>query len=434
MNPSYQVARTPLAVPEFPCLAPGNRSTTTLVAAVLDQGFFAAASFATNLLLGWWLPPASYGAFATSFALFLLGGGIYNAIVTEPMMVFGATLARHELDVYLSELSLIHLALCSAFGLLFFLIGGGAAIGLTHQTLLLSNLLVMAAVQPVLLYPWLIRRICYLYQRPYVAAEGGAVHLSVTLALLFLACRASQFSGALAFLIQAVGAAITTAYLCRRLQVRPKLRRRPETIRKHWNYGRWTLAAALIGWVPGNLAYLLLPTVAGLEGSGAYKALVNLVMAQIQGIASMSNVLIPSFTRSLQRSAGDLRNVKRISLLSLTGLSFASWCLLFGFRRTVLAWLYGGRYGAYSDIVPIMALLPLTVSVTIVCGALVRARQKPWGLVVANACGAAFAVTGGVFLIERYGLRGATASYAAASGITAAALYFFSSSRAGAQG
>ncbi|MDR7400087.1 MAG: hypothetical protein QN144_12370, partial [Armatimonadota bacterium] len=58
--------------------------------AVADQGLFSGANFVVNVLLARWLSPAEYGAFAVALSIFYLLAGFHSAVLTEPMMVFGA--------------------------------------------------------------------------------------------------------------------------------------------------------------------------------------------------------------------------------------------------------------------------------------------------------------------------------------------------------
>ena len=58
--------------------------------AILDQGLFAWAHFLLSILLARWLTPTEYGAFALAYSIFLLFGAFHTALLTEPMMVFGA--------------------------------------------------------------------------------------------------------------------------------------------------------------------------------------------------------------------------------------------------------------------------------------------------------------------------------------------------------
>src|SRR5690606_25728151 len=72
--------------------------------AVMDQGLFAFSNFLVNILLARWLAPESYGAFSIAFSLFLVLGTFHTALLTEPMLVFGASKYRYSFAEYLRVL------------------------------------------------------------------------------------------------------------------------------------------------------------------------------------------------------------------------------------------------------------------------------------------------------------------------------------------
>src|SRR5262245_61670140 len=79
--------------------------------ALVDQGLFVFASVILNVLLARWLTAAEYGAFAVSYSLFLLLGTFHTALVTEPMLVFGAGKYANNSSAYLKVLFRAHFLL-----------------------------------------------------------------------------------------------------------------------------------------------------------------------------------------------------------------------------------------------------------------------------------------------------------------------------------
>lgn len=85
--------------------------------AVVDQGLSSGVNFLVNILLARWLPPKEYGAFAVALSVFYLLAAFHTAVLTEPMMVFGAGKCREHFRKYLGMLLYGHwgLTLLSAF-------------------------------------------------------------------------------------------------------------------------------------------------------------------------------------------------------------------------------------------------------------------------------------------------------------------------------
>src|SRR3989441_2730697 len=79
--------------------------------ALADQGLFAGAGFATNVLLARWLPPENYGAYALALSIFLFISGFHNALVLEPMSVLGPASYGASLPTYLRTVLRLHFGL-----------------------------------------------------------------------------------------------------------------------------------------------------------------------------------------------------------------------------------------------------------------------------------------------------------------------------------
>ena len=152
--------------------------------ALADQGFFAGANFLVAVGLAAWLSEHDYGAFTTAYASFLAVGIFTNALLTEPMVVFGSKKYRGRLPQYLGKLVGLHLVLTLAGALV---LGAVAAWVWTHSHPLLGQALAaLAVIQVSQLLPWMTRVACYIESDPRPAAVSGALYLVVVLGLLGL--------------------------------------------------------------------------------------------------------------------------------------------------------------------------------------------------------------------------------------------------------
>jgi hypothetical protein len=86
--------------------------------AILDQALFAGTNFLVNVLLARWLEPAQYGAFAVAYAVFLLLTTFHTAVLTEPMLVFGAGKYADRFPQYMGLLISGHCWVASLIALL----------------------------------------------------------------------------------------------------------------------------------------------------------------------------------------------------------------------------------------------------------------------------------------------------------------------------
>ena len=79
--------------------------------ALLDQGVFAGSNFVISILLARWLSAAEYGTYAVGFAVFLFLLNFHQALLLEPMLVFGSSVYRNCLRGYVKALLLLHLGM-----------------------------------------------------------------------------------------------------------------------------------------------------------------------------------------------------------------------------------------------------------------------------------------------------------------------------------
>lgn len=145
--------------------------------AILDQGLFAGANFAVNILLARWISPESYGAFAIVYSIFLLLGALHTAMLTTPLLVFGPGEYSNAFGSYLRLLLIMHMGLTLAMSVI--LAGAAAVLSSVGSAAVAEALLGLALATPFILLIWLLRAACYARFRPQWAAAAGALYLLV---------------------------------------------------------------------------------------------------------------------------------------------------------------------------------------------------------------------------------------------------------------
>src|SRR5882757_4711202 len=174
---------------------------------LLDQGLFSGAGFLVNWLLARWLAPASYGAFAVAFAAFLFTYGFHNALLLEPMSVFGPSRHAESLPGYFRAQLMIHIVMVgplSAVGI----VTGLLVWRITPGSPLVGAIMGVSLALPLILLLWLARRICYAVQRPSVAATGTALYLAFVAAGLLGLRNSSLLGPFTAFILMGSGSFI----------------------------------------------------------------------------------------------------------------------------------------------------------------------------------------------------------------------------------
>jgi O-antigen/teichoic acid export membrane protein len=185
----------------------------------------------------------------------------------------------------------------------------------------------------------------------------------------------------------------------------PSLR---ETWRRHWSYGRWTLASSAVSWVPFNIFYPLLSSFSGMAQAGELKALMNFNAPVLQTSSALSPLLLPYTVRVHKREgwAGTRALTWRITLLSVSG-TLAFWLPLVLFKGAAFRLLYSGRYTEVASLLPVVALASLSWSAFFGIGSALLAMEYPASVFVATLVSGSVSMAIGIPAAKFLGVRGA---------------------------
>jgi O-antigen/teichoic acid export membrane protein len=385
--------------------------------AIVDQGLIAGSNFLLSILLARWLDREEYGAFALGFAVFILVATLYQALLLEPMAVFGGSDYYPRLRTYLHALVRIHLV--ATVGIVFALgLSAGVAQATGHANGLPGALAGAAIAAPCVLLLWLARRTFYLQYSSSFAVRGSLIYCVLLVGGLFLAHSRGLISSFAAFALTGLSALLSAAVLFLGLHSRLKasdlvLHVREVWIR-HWNYGRWSLLAAAAMWIPANTFYPVVSSFAGVASAGELKALLNFFNPIFQAYAALSLLLLPyaSRTQSEGGNAGTL--AWRITLLGASG-TIVYWVAIILLRRPAFHLLYGGRYMEVAPLLPVVALGSVFENAFFGPAIILRAMEAPKAVFVALLAAAIFCIAVGVPATWAFGVRGAVWSQSLSS-------------------
>jgi O-antigen/teichoic acid export membrane protein len=391
-----------------------------VAAAVVDQGLVAGSGFIVNVLLARWLAPADYGAYTVAFSIFLFVSGFHNAMVLEPMSVFGPSSYKTYLRAYLGKLVRLHFAICV---LLAGLLGLGVAVSrhwFGSATFSDSALWGSCLGIPCILFFWLWRQAAYLDLRPGLAVRGAAVYTLVTFMLMLAFHRLGWLSPFGAFALQSTAALTASALLI--VLIRPRLSSQalPSASRpilmRHWEYGRWAVVTAFVYWFSGSVSYVFAGLLLGMRDVAALRALQTFVLPFPQFMVAVSRLLIPwaSARFADQDAAATQRAIGRITLLFA---SAAFLCLagvsLFG--KPLIALMYRGRYVEFSYLLPLLALPVLFTAAAQGPAVALQAMRLPFEVSLAYGAAACVNVLAGLTLTHYWGLVGNVLGMSSAS-------------------
>jgi O-antigen/teichoic acid export membrane protein len=377
--------------------------------AIVDQGLITGSNFALGVFLARWLSREQYGAFALGFSIFLLLGVLYQALLLEPMTVFGGSVYHEHLRCYLGALLRIHLFV--ALGI-FLVLGISAVVaGMAWQAGGLPGALAGAALaSPCILLLWLARRTFYLQLSSAFAVAAAFLYCVVFLAGLFLAHGSGLLSPFTAFLLLGAGGLLSSALLLMclrsRLEASTISLHLREIWKRHWNYGRWALASAAAMWIPSNIYYLLVSSFSGVEKAGELRALMNFAAPVQQTHIALSMLLLPYAAR-IQRQEVRAGLTWKIMLLFVSG-AVVYWVIVVLLSpEPVFRLLYSDKYLDVVPLVPIVGLASIIGSAFFGPAIALRAMESPKSVFVAQCVSSLFCITFGVPATWALGVRGA---------------------------
>lgn len=374
-----------------------------------DQGLFSLTTFVVNVLLARWLVPAAYGAFALAFAIFLFLGALHTALLTEPMLVLGAGRFRGEFRQYLGFLLRGHMQISLLGSALLALVALLAA--QLNAPLLANALYGVAIAAPFILLPWLLRRAFYVEAQPSWAAVGSGLYLALTVLGLLWLRDADQLSAFSAYAVMGLAALVISFLLLAALKPQRSTKSERTAMRApQWDYARWAALSAVLIWVPLNIFYLAIPYASDLSAAGVLRALSNTLTPLTQSVQALVVLLLPQLAARFQeRGKVALDRHLRQLLLVFLAASGVYWLLLALFRTTIVDVLYAGQYAEYASLLPLAGLVPVAMGASSLLGSGLRAMEMPERVVRPYLFGAAFALTGGVYMTITYGVGGAFA-------------------------
>lgn len=396
--------------------------------AVLDQGVMTGSNFVVGILLARWLVPAQYGAYAIAYAFFLLLSLIFQALLLEPMSVFGPSTHREQLREYFGILLRVYLGL-SVLLLIVLGVSSWVESAIWHAPALSSALAGIAVATPCILLLWLTRNAFYVKLSPKGSVVGGFLYSTLLLVGVVVLKLRGQISPLSVFLLMAATGLATAVVQCIRLKpiysstAGIKLR---SVCQEHWRYGRWILASSFVVWIPSNVYYVLFSGHSMMLPAAELRSLLNLTLPVGQTATALSLLVQPYAARrqSSYGSASVVSLVRRVTLLFAAG-ALVYWAVLVLFSTQVLRVLYADRYTGLSPLVPWVALSSILAVAAYGPGIGLRAFQSTSLVFAAFCASSGITVCLGIPATLVFGVPGAVATLVLANAVAVILVFRF---------
>ncbi len=378
--------------------------------AILEYGLIAGSNFVLGFLLARWMTAEQYGAYGLGFSIFLLLSFLYQALLLEPMSVYGGSNFRGNLRGYMRTSLKMHYAI-SAVIFVAFGIAAAVTFALGKSPALAGALAGLTVASPCIFLFWLGRRGFYLKISPGPAALGAVLYFVLVVGGVFVINRLHLLSSFSAFLLMGLAAlacGVTLMLALRRMldpntEV-PDLR---QTWAKHWSYGKWALGSSIVGWIPTYLYFSVVSVFAGIAHAGELRALMNLAGPVLQTYAALSMLFLPYASRvqSKEGNSGTYALTWRMTLLFTVG-AVVYWAAVIPFRGPILKLLYAGNYGSISEYLPFFALETIIWSAGVGASIVLRAMESPRSIFFANTAASVITLVIGIPATKFFGLWG----------------------------
>ena len=390
-----------------------SRSRTWLqksILAVLDQGLISGSNFILSILLARWLRAEQYGAYALSFAIFVLCSFLQQGLFLEPMSVFGPSIYRNTQRQYIGTLVWLQGAIAAVA---LALLAVAVPVFLRYDTgVFRMALLGMALSAPCVLLYWFARRAFYLQLQPARAVGGALLYCALLSTGMWLLFHYGQLSAFAAFLAMGISALVTS--LRQLWQIRPLVftRKQPaelkEAATRHWNYGRWAILGSMFIWIPWNVYYPIVGRFSGLVEVANLRALLNLALPVAQTLSAFSLLFLPHASHASQQENWDAAKRLALRITSFFALGTALyWVPVVLFRVPLLQFLYAGHYLQVGKLIPWIALSSFMTGVALGPTIALRAMRSPSIVSYIYFISSAVALVLGIPATNLFGISGA---------------------------
>jgi O-antigen/teichoic acid export membrane protein len=393
---------------------------------LLDQGLYSGANFVLSIVLARWLLPSQYGVFSIAFAIYLFAYQIHNAILVETMSVLGPASNHHRLANYIREQIRLHFVLSIPAGLAVIALG---LVIMVFDGILGRAILFMGMVLPFMLLPLLMRRVFYIFQKPYFALLGSGVYAVSMFGSLWAVTIFTDLSVDSAFPILGLAGLVSGTFLIQQVPARGSYLLPVGSVwSSNWEYGKWLVFSSVLIALAGQAQTFVVGGLLGLSDTGAFRALQNFVQPIILFFTAVCAFFLPSL--SYDFGTGNISGLKRKGkylLIMFIVVSVFYELFLFLYGPAVESLVYRGKFSHYDFLIPVWGLVPIAGALTYVYYFLLQSIQRPRAILWGSMIWAAANVIGSILFTIQWGLAGAIVSVVTGyllSGIAFGVLYW----------
>ncbi len=373
---------------------PAHRLRSILLS-VTDQGLVSAGSFALNVVLARHTVPVDYGVFVLASSGVNFSVELQNALLLEPMMVFGPGKAPADRRTYLDAVAVLQLGFVIAIALVVWLACLGWVLS-GHDGPAVRTVAMMGVGLLGIQAREFTRKVFFTTLAPGRALANDALYLGMLITGLAVAAGMGRLDGATAFGLLAAAGVLSSLVGLWRSGVRPGrgLVARLAAVRTHWAYGKWMIGVTAARWSGNELYFFVAAIFVGPAGTAALKAVQNVFAPVSLFLVGLGNLFLPIAARL----AGD-RTVTRLNRFAVgLGAVLAPAVALYVVLVTtaspqVFQLLYKGQYAEYAHLIPLLGVGQVLVAAFQGPSLGLRALDRPRAVFIITTLSAAVTVS-----------------------------------------
>jgi len=275
-------------------------------------------------------------------------------------------------------------------------------------------LVVIGGSLSFLLLPWLLRRIFYVLDRPEIAALGSIIYtttLILSIGLLRHVDSLSILSGMVAVVLANL---LSGVFLYGKFGWKVAFKNVipiKVVYLQNWTLGKWMILSGALIAVAGQSQVFLSGAILGLEEAGALNAIQSLCQPMMLTITTIIALMAPRLAENYARQ--EYSAFKNKILFMTIGLILLALCfetILIFFRVDIEQIVFGGKYSAYTFLLPLFGIIPLILSCTAGLQAGFQASLKPQAFLIASAVWIVVSYSLGFWSSVNFGMIGLTLS------------------------
>lgn len=376
--------------------------------AFADQALVSGVNFATGLLLARLLGINEFGVFTLIWMGVLFVSSIQMAMISSPMISIGPKQLKREKEAYYNAVIMQQVVFSIVSSVLLYVI-------VIFSDYFKPDWAIVKLALPLALACFFyqnqdfIRRYFFSQQRALDAFINDSVSYLGQLVVLFvlLFFYEIELEQVLWVIMITSAIAVIIGLYKINLMVFDQVVFN-NTMRRHWEYSKWSTLSALLQWFSGNLVFILTGIILGPISVGVLKATQNIMAFSHVLFQAMENFVPVKASQIYINEGRERLNTYKNKVVGVGGVATLLFISLIAiFADDLLLLVYGEEYTAYSFVLQWFSVIYFFMFLGFPYRAALRAIEDTKAIFKSQVFASLFVIAFGYTIIQAYELQGA---------------------------